>query len=372
MWLLVAAAIVVAAYLGYDRFFGGGAAGGQAASEVRLIRVASRLASEPTPVLTATGKIVSDHRVQVSTKVSGQIVALYFEQGDQVELGQVLARIEDVFYKARRDEAAALLERSRAEVEFQKVNFARVERLMEQRQASEIEYAETRRDLEAAVAQVAASEAVLDAAEKALADCEVVVPIGGVVLERNVEVGDFVAAEGGRGAMANAQFAVVADMTKLRVEVDVSELDIARLSTGMPCTIIPDANKDRRYRGHLLWIDPGANYAKATVQVKVRIVDPDEALRVEGAAQVLFLPPQEALATSQDTPQVWIPVAACRADAAGKTGEVFAVVQGRLRAAVVTLGRRQGADVEVTNGLVEGQEIAADFTKARDGQRVGR
>ncbi len=370
--LLVAVAVVVAAYLGYDRFFGGGAAGRQAASEVRLIPVASRLASEPAPVLTATGKIVSDHRVQVSTKVSGQIVALYFEQGDRVELGQVLARIEDVFYKARRDEAAALLERSRAEVKFQKVNFARVERLMEQRQASEIEYAETRRDLEAAVAQVAASEAVLAAAEKALADCEVTVPIGGVVLERNVEVGDFVAAEGGRGAMANAQFAVVADMSKLRVEVDVSELDIARLSTGMPCTIIPDADKDRRYHGRLLWIDPGANYAKATVQVKVRIVDPDDVLRVEGAAQVLFLPPQEVLATSQDTPRIWIPLVACRAEAAGNTGQVLVNSGGRLQATLVTLGRRQGGEVEVTNGLVEGQEIAADFTKARDGQRVGR
>ncbi len=373
-WLVRLGGAVVAAgalYAGYDRFFGANSPGGSTAAEIRLVRVTTRSVSEPAPVLTATGKIVSDHRVQVSTKVSGQVIALFFEQGDRVERGQVLARIEDVIYKARRDEAAALLARARAEVEFQKVNFARVERLMAQQQASEIEYAETRRDLETALAQVAAGEAVLTAAEKALADCEVTAPIGGVVLERNVEVGDFVAAEGGRGAMANAQFAVIADMSKLRVEVDVSELDISRLTTAMPCFIIPDADKTRRYSGRLLWIDPGANYAKATVQVKVRIVDPDDALRVEGAAQVLFLAPQEVTA-AEDSPRMWIPVAACRAEPAGNTGQVLVNHGGRLRATLVTLGRRQGGEVEVVSGLTEGQELAADFAKARDGQRVGR
>ena len=113
-----------------------------------------------------------------------------------------------------------------------------------------------------------------------------VAPIAGVILERDVEVGDFVSAEGGRSAMANSQFASIADMTKLRVEVDVSELDIARLRTDLPCVVVPDAYKDRRYHGHVMWLDPGANYAKATVQVKVRIDDPDDYLRVEGAAQV--------------------------------------------------------------------------------------
>ena len=203
-----------------------------------------------------------------------------------------------------------------------------------------------------------------------------------------VEVGDFVAAEGGRGAMANSQFALIADMEKLRVEVDVSELDIARLHRDMPCVVIPDAYKDRRYSGHLLWIDPGANYAKATVQVKVRIDNPDDFLRVEGAAQVQFIAgdkPAEAgsaqppttdpagqVSTTQRSPGLWVPAGACRVDAGGQTAKVLVVREGMLRETTVKLGRREGANIEVLDGLAEGQEIAADAQKAKDGQTVQR
>ncbi len=346
--------------------------GGKAAPNgpVRLIEVAAGRGPESQPVLTATGKIVSDHRVAVSTKVSGQIVALFFEQGNRVERGQVLARVEDVLYRARRDEAAARLERAKANLEFQKVNFERVSRLAQTESAPDIEFADAKRAVEEAAAQVDAEQATLDFAQKALDDCEVVAPIAGVVLSRNVEVGDFVAAEGGRGAMANAQFAIIADMTKLRVEVDISELDIIRIRKDMPCRITPDAYKDRRYRGYVLWIDPGANYSKATVQVKVRIEDPDESLRVEGSAQVSFYEQldngrQDAAAS------IWIPASACRIDPSGQAGTVFVSSDGRLHETPVRTGRRQGDQIEVLSGLTAGQSIVAENVESlTDGQSV--
>ncbi|MEW6249336.1 MAG: efflux RND transporter periplasmic adaptor subunit [Planctomycetota bacterium] len=320
------------------------------------IRVALHPAPAPAPLLTATGRIVSDHRVEVATKVSGQIVGLHFEQGDAVERGQVLAQIDDELPRARRDEAAANLSRARAQVEFQQANYARLKGLRDENRATDIEYADARRADEEARALLQAAEAQLAAAEKILRDCQVPAPISGVVLERNVEVGDFVAAEGGRGAMANAQFGAIADMRNLRVEVDVSELDIHRLRSGMPCMIVPDARKERRYEGSVLWIDPGANYAKATVQVKVRILNPDDALRVDGAAQVQFLPDQ---APAARVPALWIPQHACQPDADGTSARVYVAEAGRFRAAPVKLGRRAGDLIEVTAGLSEGQEIAA-------------
>ena len=337
---------------------------------VRLLTVENRI--EPPPILTATGKIVSDHKVAVATKVSGQIVALHFEQGDHVVRGQRLARVEDVIYRARRDEAAAQLEKSRASLAFQKVNFARTERLFKEASAPEIEYAGARRALEEAMAQVKADTATLASAQKALDDCDVVAPIGGVVLERNVEVGDFVAAEGGRGMIANAQVASIADMSKLRVEVDVSELDVARLYQGMPCRITPEAYKDRQYNGHILWLDPGANYSKATVQVKVRVENPDEYLRVEGSAQVVFLleGPARDPAT-RPAPRPWIPASACRLSPDSKTARVFVESNGQLEEVTITLGRKAGGQLEVLDGLQQGQRIAAgDFDKLRPGQRI--
>lgn len=321
------------------------------------------------PTLTATGKIVSDHQVQVSTKVSGQIVALYFEQGDKVERGQLLARIEDVNYRARRDEAAALLEKTRAALEYAKWNHERIASMASAENASDVEYADAVRTLREAEAAVVAAEAALAWWEKALRDTEVTAPIAGVVLERNVEVGDFVAAEGGRGAMANSQFATIADMTKLRVEVDISELDIARVRTGMRCQITPDAYKDRRYTGHVLWIDPGANYAKATVQVKVRINDPDEYLRVEGSAQVSFLSDEQAPASGPAT--IWIPATAVRLSGEGSRATVFIVRDGRLRETAIELGRTRADQVEVRSGLQAGETIVSqEVDKLTDGQRV--
>jgi HlyD family secretion protein len=352
----------------------GAAVGGASeAAAVRLMQVTVGREPPAQAALTATGKIVSDHRVAVSTKVSGQIVALYFEQGDRVGKEQLLARIEDVLYRARRDEAAARLEQSAAHLTFQKVNFERVAGLVKSESAPDIEYADAKRALEEAEAAVAADRATLDFTQKTLTDCEVVAPIAGVVLTRNVEVGDFVAAEGGRGANANAQFAIIADMTQLRVEVDISELDILRIRKDMPCTIIPDAYKDRQYRGFVMWLDPGANYSKATVQVKVRIENPDDYLRVEGSAQVAFLsePPQtepQSTATA-----IWIPSSACLVDASGKTGIVFLAENERLRRTTIHLGRRHADQLEVTGGLTAGQSIAVDgLNKLTDGQSVTR
>ncbi len=337
---------------------------------LRVVKATRQAAGEQSPALTATGKIVSDHQVEVATKVSGQIVALHFEQGDYVERGQILAVLDDEGPRARRDEAVARLAQARAHLEYQRVNRARIEHLFEVTQASDIELADARRANAEAAASVAALEAMLTYTEKVLRDCQVTAPIAGVVLERNVEVGDFVAAEGGRGAMANSQFAAIADMSKLRVEVDVSELDIARVQSNMHCLVVPDAYKDRRYRGRVLWIDPGANYAKATIQVKVRIEDPDRQLRVEGAAQVQFFafdPDQGD--TTREAAGFWVPASACRWDGQNPTGHVFVVVDGRLKETPVTLGRRVGERVEVERGLLEGQEIVAEgIERLRDGQ----
>ncbi len=394
-WLLVIVVLGLVGYVAWDK------TGHRlplqfpatAPAAVRTVRVTSTPpAASGTPVLTATGKIVSDHQVEVATKVSGQIVAMYFEQGDRVEHGQVLAEIESVLPRARLDEARANLERARANAAYQEVNFTRVSRLFEAGQGSDIELADARRARDEGRAQVESLVAMVQYTEKIVRDCRVEAPISGVILQRNVEVGDFVAAEGGRGAMANSQFASIADMNQLRVEVDVNELDIARLYQDMPCIITPDAQKNRHYDGFVMWIDPGANYAKATIQVKVRIGNPDENLRVEGAAQVQFLSerpasapavasgpvgassPATASSTSSASASagVWIPATAVVPDASGQRGQVFVVAGGRLAARRVNLGRRAGSLVEVTAGLTEGQEIAAEgLDRLRDGQSIG-
>ena len=373
MTLVFLAALGVAAYLYRDAlasFVGGLRADPGEAGSIRFILVTATDPAAPQPVLTATGRIVSDHRVVVATKVSGQIVEMFFEQGDRVEQGRLLARIEDVLYRARRDEAAARLLRSQANLEFQRTNFKRVSDLVQSASAPDIEFADAKRWLSDAEAAVAADQAALASAEKFLRDTQVVAPIAGVVRTRNVEVGDFVAAEGGLGAQANAAFATIADMGKLRVEVDISELDITRIRKDMLALIVPDAYKDRKYNGRVMWLDPGANYSKATVQVKVRIDAPDEFLRVEGSAQVSFLSePASVAADSKQT--IWIPASAVVLDSTNASGVVFVKSDNRLHKTPVKIGRKVGDRHEVIEGLSPGQSIAADgLDKLTDNQRI--
>ena len=341
------------------------------APEIKLVPVIARQANDLPPLLTATGKIVSDHQVKVATKVSGQIVALLFEQGDRVKEGQVLARIEDINYKARRDQAAAELERGKANLEYQQVNYDRMLHLHETENAPDIEWANAKRGRDEAKAMLDAAQAALDFARKALHDCEVVAPISGVILSRNVEVGDFVAAEGGRGMQANAEFGTIADMSTLRVEVDISELDINRIRKELPCTVIPDAYKDRRYQGRVMWLDPGANYSKATVQAKVRIENPDDFLRVEGSAQVVFHSESVPATSGKSEPTLWIPTQACIVDSTGQSGRVFVASGGRLTQTDITLGKKSGGEIEVRSGLSVGQMLAVEnLDKLTDGQRI--
>lgn len=363
--------------------------------------------SDPV-VMVANGKIVSDRLVNVATKVSGQIVELNVEQGDRVEKDQVLARIEDVVYRAQRDEAAArvaqgehavaqakaeaaraqaAIAEATAENDFRQRDFRRIEDLYQRGQASEFEYLNAKNLAEAAaaaleVAQAAAASAVaaVSAAEsdveaaravgrvwqKRLDDCAIRAPIAGVVLERNAEVGDFLAAEGGRGANANAQLVSIADMTLLRVEVDVSERDIHRVQAGQRARITPDADR-AAYAGQVLWVDPVGDYARAIVQVKVRVLDPGPNLRVDGSAKVEFLgaPAASVSGTGATSgPAVrrgqWLPKAVVQLTPGSDDALVFTVENNRAVPHSVRLGTRADKAVEVLSGVQPGMQLICE------------
>lgn len=380
--------------------------------DVTLVRIAAPERDVSAAMLVATGRIVSDVQVNVATKVSGQIVELFVEQGDRVEKDQVLARVEDVTYRAQRDEAAAnlsrlgsMIERARAEVaraeaavlqaqadlEFEQRNYERLARLGQTNQASEFEVLSARSRADSARAAVevakaavetsraaalaaesdrAAAEAVLRIWQKRLDDCAIRAPISGVILERNAQVGDFVAAEGGRGANANAQLVRIADMQRLRVEVDISERDVGRLTAGQRARISPDAARNSTYDGYIMWIDPLSDYAKAQVQVKVRIENPGPDLRIEGSAKVEFLTAPVSTPASGPAP-IWLPKAALRLTPGSDDAIVFTVENSKAKARTVKVGTRSDRTVEIIRGLTAGMEIIADVSdKLEDGSAV--
>lgn len=394
-----------------------------AAVEVETVRVraaSTAPGSSGEPILNATGYIIAAHKIQLASKVSGKVAWIGVEKGDRVKQGQVLVRLEDEEFRARLTEAqgqlnalkarlAALengsrpeetarsqadLEQVRADLENARVSLNRTRTLVNQgilaKQA--LDDAEARfnaqqarfasfeksytlvrtgprhEEIDAMHAQVTQAEGTLAYAQTQLENTLIRAPISGVILERNVEQGEFVTTGfvGDRGA--KGYVVSLADLTDLQVELDINQNDFAKLSPRPPGTVTTDAYPDRQYPGAIAEISPEANRQKATVQVKVKILAPDEFLRPEMNASVAFHAenPAEPMDSAKEArPLIAIPASAVR------DGTVFIVVGGKAVRRQVKVAGANAQATTISNGLIGGEDLITNPPPAlKDGQKV--
>ena len=205
-------------------------------------------------------------------------------------------------------------------------------------------------------------------------------PIAATVLERNVEQGEFVTTGfvGDRGA--KGYVVSIADLNDLRVELDISQNDFAKVAPRQPCWIVTDAYPDKKYRGEVDLISPEANRSKATVLVRVKVLDPDALLKPDMNATVSFLSPKKLAATAAATTQ-----AARAPDAAAaehppirvpatsvRDGAVFVVENGKaVKRPVAIVNISGGREVEIRKGLIGGEDLIVSPPESlQDGARV--
>ncbi len=295
---------------------------------------------ESEPVLNAAGYIIAAHKIEVASKVVGKVAWIGVEKGDHVRQGQPLVRLEDDEYRAqelqaegnlenleaklaalehgsRPEEVAKLkadVESAQAELENYRLSLDRWKRLTGEgivpkqslddaeakynSQAAKVASLERiyelarlgprKEEVDAARAQVKQARGVLEYATTQLENTIIRAPVGGTILERNVEKGEFVTTGfvGDRGA--KGYVVSLADLNDLEVELDISQNDFARLQPNQPASVTTDAYPDRDYAGYLCEMSPEANRQKATVQVKVKIEKPDRFLRPDMNASVAF------------------------------------------------------------------------------------
>jgi HlyD family secretion protein len=391
--------------------------------ETYRVRAASNTSSNAgVTILNATGYIVAAHKIELASKVSGRVAWIGVEKGDKVKQGQVLVRLEDEEFRARVTEAQgqlnslkaqltalengsrpeetarsqADLEQVRADLENARVTLNRTRSLVDQGVMSRqtLDDAQARYDaqvarfasfekthalvrkgprqeeIDAMRAQVKQAEGSLSFAQTQLDNTVITAPISGAILERNVERGEFVSTGfvGDRGA--KGYVVSLADLNDLQVELDISQNDFAKLGPRQPGVVMADAYPDRKYQGEITEISPEANRSKATVQVKVKVLKPDEFLRPEMNSSVAFYAPEKpgeksANQTSAAKPLITIPSSAVR------DGAVFIIVDGRaVRRQVQTSGTsQQGATI--SNGLIGGEDLIVNPpADLKDGQKV--
>jgi HlyD family secretion protein len=218
--------------------------------------------------------------------------------------------------------------------------------------------------------QVEQMKGSLALAETQLADTIIRAPSDGTILERAVEKGEFVTTSfvGDKGA--KGYVVSLADLNDLQVELDIAQNDFSKLRMGQRGTITTDAFPDRKYNGRIEEMSPEANRQKATVQVKVKVLNPDSYLRPEMNASVSFLADETPKSHGElsSAPLIYIPKTALRGDA------VFVVLNGKaVRRAVKTGPTNGSGEVQVTSGLIGGEDlIVTPPADLKEGARVAR
>ena len=337
--------------------------------EVETARVQVLTPTQASTVLTATGYTYARARAAVGAKIIGRVVELPVDEGDSIAAGDIIAVLDSEDLQASVNLAEASLNEARARLADAEREFARQAELVEDQLTSRALYDAATTQREVALAQVGTAEARLNAARAQLDYTVVRAPIDGVVIERNIEVGEMVAPGGFTSQQSTGSIVRIADPTSLEVEADINESYIARLKLGQRASIRVDAVPDFEYSGSLRQIVPTADRQRAVVQVKVSIDNIDVRLVPDMSCTVTFL--EEGVDETElvQPPKLLVPEQAIQY--AGGAAFLFQVDDGRLRRMRVTPGETSDGRVEVLEGVQGGETIVGrDVSSLEDGQRV--
>jgi RND family efflux transporter MFP subunit len=267
----------------------------------------------PTSILDASGYVVARRQATVSAKITGKVVAVLIEEGQRVETGEIVARLDDTNARAQVVHAAAVLEQQRASLAAATVALRNSEpgyaRHSEQFRrafisAQEFDAAKTAHDATNAAVEVAArgvevAEANLALAERALDDTVVRAPFAGIVTVKAAQEGEMVSPMSAGGGFTRTGIGTIVDMDSIEVEVDVSENFINRVQAGARVAITLNAYPDDRAGGRVIAIIPTADRAKATVRVRVGFDSKDVRVLPEMGVRVAFLAADTESSASQ-------------------------------------------------------------------------
>jgi HlyD family secretion protein len=237
--------------------------------------------------VSATGALSAVRTVQVGTQVSGQISAIYADFNDRVRKGQLLARIDPTLQQQAVQDAQAGLERAQAQLSLAQAEYARNKQLFDAKIVTASEFGAVESNFSVQQANVKSARIALERAQKNLSYTAIYAPIDGVIVERNVDVGQTVAAS----LSAPQLFLIANDLSQMQILASVSESDIGAISEGQQVrfTVQPYPNQSftgtvRQVRLQSTTQDNVVNYT-----VVVAVANPDGKLLPGMTATVQFL-----------------------------------------------------------------------------------
>ena len=236
--------------------------------------------------VSATGKLSAVRTVQVGTQVSGQVAGIYVDFNDHVKKGQIIARLDPTTLQQQVREAEVNIERVRADVQQKKYELDQNTPLFQQKVITESEYNTSKYNYTVAQANMKSAQATLDRAKQNLNYATIYAPIDGIVVERNVEPGQTVAA-----SMSTPQiFLLAEDLKNMQILVNVDESDIGSIREGMRAHFNVQAYPDRTFEGTVqqVRLQSAATDNVVNYTVVVRVSNDDGVLLPGMTATVSF------------------------------------------------------------------------------------
>ena len=223
-------------------------------------------------VVTATGTMESVTQVNVGTQVTGIIEHLYVDFNDHVTKGQLLAELEKTLLESELKSADANMASAQASYEYAKNNYERDKKLHDEQLISDYEFQTSKRDYDVARLSYEKSKADRVRAAKNLNYAEIYSPIDGIVISREVEVGQTVVS-----SMNVADLYVIADLENMRVVGNVDEADIGQVKVGQHVTFTVDAYPDDIFSGNVTQVrlNPTTTSNVVTYEVIVNAPNPE-------------------------------------------------------------------------------------------------
>lgn len=323
--------------------------------------------------ITANGIINPVRVVSIGTQVSGTVAKLNVDYNSRVTVGEVLCQLDPSVYSARLAASEATLANVRSSLALTRANAARSAELFRQNYISRQDYETTQQTAASSAAQVRVAEAQIKQDRTNLGYTIIRSPVSGVVISRQVDLGQTVAASFNTPTL----FTIARDLTAMQIEAAVAEADVAKVRVGQPVRFTVDAFAGRTFTGSVrqVRLNPTTQQNVVTYTVIVQVANPDGALLPGMTANASFL-------VSEHNKALLVPNAALsykpadfkppkRREADAGTLTVF-VLQGETPAARrIRIGASDAENSIVTAGDLRAGDRIITADTSKDGPKKG-
>ena len=311
--------------------------------------------SSASSILDASGYVVARRRATVSSKITGKVMKVFVEEGMYVKEGQLLAQLDDSTMIADLNYALSQLKEAKRVLN-------RTQELASRQLASQA-------SLDAAQTSLEGLEALTEVKRQTVEDMKIVAPFSGVVVYKAAQPGEMISPVSAGGGFTKTGICTIVDMDSLEVEVDVNEAFINRVTPGQPVIANINAYSKWDIPAKVIAIIPTADRSKATVKVRIALLEKDKRVLPDMGIRVSFL---QAIKQNNSTTKkdgVMVPNAAV--SLINNEPYVQIVSKGKIKYKKVNIVEESSNYSRVTSGLSAGAILVAKFDNSlKEDQKV--